>query len=150
MPLWGSATDSWINKAQIVLNTAARWVTGLNKRTKITVLMESTGWMTIREQIRAATALLTWKTINYSKPQRLKDRWQIDQELKIEINRPRLQFAETCLRWRGPMEWNQLDAELRKDKSINCFKRRLKRQILDERDWDPGDVPESINLDVSS
>ena len=51
MPLWGSAAESHINKAQILLNTAARWVTGLGKKTKIRSLMEAADWLSIREQV---------------------------------------------------------------------------------------------------
>ena len=33
LPLWGTASGTQLRKAQIVLNTVARWVTGLEKRT---------------------------------------------------------------------------------------------------------------------
>ena len=38
-PLWGGAPEAYIRKAQVVLNSAARWATGLSKRTKISKLM---------------------------------------------------------------------------------------------------------------
>ena len=50
MPLWGGggATEAYLRKAQVILNTAARWATGLDRRTKTTTLMKTAGWMTIR------------------------------------------------------------------------------------------------------
>ena len=32
MPLWGSSTDNYLRKAQIVWNKTARWTTGLRRR----------------------------------------------------------------------------------------------------------------------
>ena len=57
MPLWGSVSESLLNKAQILLNTAARWITGLGRKTKIRTLMEAAGWTTIREQVRLSIAV---------------------------------------------------------------------------------------------
>ena len=48
MPLWGGAGLTYINKAQTLLNSTARWCTGLPKRTKTSTLMERTGWLSIR------------------------------------------------------------------------------------------------------
>ena len=138
MPHWGGATESLLNKTQIVLNTAARWVTGLNKRTRVKDLMLATGWMNIREQVKVSTAVQTWKVVHQYKPLRMRDRWRITPDLQIEISRPRLEFTENCYRWRGPREWNSLDTETRHDKSLSRFKRRIRRLVLDERDWDPG------------
>ena len=45
--IWGSSTDNHTRRAQILLNTAAHWVSGLGKKTRIRNLMESVGWLTI-------------------------------------------------------------------------------------------------------
>ena len=36
-------------------------------------------------------------------------------------------------------EWNKLPQGLREEKSVSIFKRRVRRLVTDERDWDPGD-----------
>ena len=51
MPLWGSAPETYIRRAQVIQNAAARWVTGLGRGTKIRNLMQSVAWLTIKEQI---------------------------------------------------------------------------------------------------
>ena len=58
---WGSADETHLKKAQIVLNSIARWVTGLRKRTRIGELMEAVNWYTIKENVMIATAIETWK-----------------------------------------------------------------------------------------
>ena len=51
MPLWGSLTENHIIKLQTVWNKAARWATGLRKKTKISKLMKESRWLSIREII---------------------------------------------------------------------------------------------------
>ena len=35
LPLWGGASNAYLKRAQVVLNSVARWSTGKSKRTKI-------------------------------------------------------------------------------------------------------------------
>ena len=139
MPLWGGATENLLRKAQVIVNSAARWTTGLGRRTRTTQLMKSTGWLTVKEQVRVSTSVLTWKLLHLGKPARLAEGMQITPDWKIEIELPRLQFSQTCLKWRAASQWNDLPQDLRELPTIAAFKRQVKRQILSERTWDPGD-----------
>ena len=142
LPLWGGgATANYINKAQRVLNTTARWMTGLPKSTKILTLMKAADLMTIREQTRISTAVQTWKIVHLNKPQRLRARMEVTQDTQIEVVNPRLQFTTSCYRWRAAAQWNDLDQDLRQETSISRFKSRMKRLVLDSRPGEP-DVPD--------
>ena len=147
MPFWDGATVSLLRKAQVVLNTAARWTTGQHRRTRINDLMTATGWLNIAEQIKVTTAVNTWKTIHYHKPLRLRDRYTWTEDHLIQIKRPRLQFADTCLRWRAAQEWNQLPLDLREEPSIGAFKDRMRRLVLDGRNLDPGESEQIPMMD---
>ena len=133
MPLWGEAPPSQINKIQIVMNSIARWATGLPKRTKISKLLEKTGWFSIREAIRISTIIQIWKIIHYGKPQRLLERMTVNEELDISVKAPRLVMSRNCFRWRGPRDWNALPRDLREINTLGTFKRKLKRHIRDLR-----------------
>ena len=98
LPLWGGATESHLKKAQVIINTAARWVTGLSKRTRITELIKQTGWLTIKEQVKLSTAIFTWKVVNLGIPRRLEDRMTLTNEYRITTQEPRLQFSIDCYR----------------------------------------------------
>ena len=143
MPLWGGASPTLLNKVQILLNTTARWVSGCRKRTRIKTLMETVGWYYIREQIYIATALQTWKIVNWEKPLRLRDRWTLDENRKIQILEPRLQLSNGCYRWRGPSQWNCIPQWIREEPSISIFKSKIKRHVLDRRNLDPGELDSS-------
>ena len=139
MPLWGGAPESLIKKAQVIQNAAARWSTGLGRRTRVTRLLDKTGWLSMEEQIRQTTAVFTWKLVHLGKPRRLLDRLQLNQDLSITINPPRLLFTKNCLRWRAVAQWNDLPQFLRDMATVGPFKKHLKKLILSERTWDPGD-----------
>ena len=49
LPLWGGTTENHIKKVQVIVNTVARAVTGLGKRTPTNVLMEKCQWLTVKE-----------------------------------------------------------------------------------------------------
>ena len=69
MPLWGGASDTLLNRVQVLMNTAARWVSGCNKKTRINTLMKKVGWFDVKEQIFISTAIQTWKIVNWDRPQ---------------------------------------------------------------------------------
>ena len=133
MPLWGSAPPSQLNRAQVVMNAAARWATGLHRRTKISTLLNRTGWYSIREMIRISTVTQIWKMVHLGKPQRPLERWQINEKLEIAVDPPRLQHSKRCFRWRGSREWNLLPEELRENRSLYSFKKNLKKYIKQQR-----------------
>ena len=142
MPLWGGASNQLLNRTQVVLNKAARWCTGLGRRTKVAQLMAAAGWMNVKEQITLSTAIYTWKVIHYKKPLRMLDRFNLTDEWKLDILEPRLQFSRNCYRWRAAAEWNAIPQSIRMEKSIAVFKRNMKRHILEQRhagQLDPGD-----------
>ena len=141
MPLWGGASDTLINKVQILLNTTARWVSGCGRRTRVSKLMETVGWYNIREQIQISTALQSWKVVHWDRPLRIRDRWTVSEDRLITLPGPRLQLSMGCFRWRAASQWNHLPSRLRDENSISSFKRMLKRHVLDGRDLDPGEQP---------
>ena len=92
MPLWGSSVDIYIRRAQIILNTAARWITGLGHGTRIRSLMTAVDWLTVKEQILMTTLIQTWKIVHLQIPPHILERMSISEDLLIQIDRPRLQF----------------------------------------------------------
>ena len=122
----------------MILNATARWVTGEGKRTKISRLMELTGWLTIKEQVEVSTALLTWKMIHLNRPERPRGRLSLNDHLEIQVEPPRLLLTEEAYRWRSAREWNKIPLNIRQMENANCFKKNLKKWILQRRTT-PGD-----------
>ena len=105
-------------------------------------LMNSAGWLSIKEQIRTTMAVHTWKAVHLSKPERLTNKLNIMDNFKIVVPPPpRLQFTRSCYKWWAAEQWNKLDLDMRQENSISRFNKRIKRQVIDDRSQDP-DVPE--------
>ena len=134
MPLWGTAAESHVKKAQILLNSAARWVTGHGKSTRVSILMTETNWYTVREQVYISTLTQVWKLVHLRIPPRMLESMRVGQDLLIETNEPRLLFSSECYRWKSAKLWNSLEPELREIRSIGKFKIMLKRKVLGNRE----------------
>ena len=137
MPLWGGTDKTTLRKVQVLLNSTARWVLKASKRIKIRELMRQTGWYTVTEQMKIATAMMTWKIVHLRQPRRLRDRMETTDDYKIVMTVPRLRFSENCFRWRAANIWNDLPLEMRMETSIARFKGQMRRLVTDERDWPP-------------
>ena len=61
--LWGNTDDSHIRKAQIVLNSAARFVLNAVKTTRQSELMSRCDWLDIREMTEYFSIIQLWKVL---------------------------------------------------------------------------------------
>ena len=137
MPLWGGSSSSQLRKVQVLVNSTARWITGMSRKTRISKLMEQIGWLDIREQIILTTAVITWKMIYLNKPARPMERLTITQDLRIQVEEPRLLFSEECFRWRSARIWNDIPLEIRQIGNVVRFKKHLRKWILLKRTIPP-------------
>ena len=133
LPIWGSTTRNQWRKGQILLNKAARWVTGLRKTTRIGTLMREVGWLDLREMYLQHSCMLLWRIIHLKSPGHLWRRLEIDEEWKVKVEDTRIQFTERGFRWNTCRIWNTLPSRMRSETSIACFKKQLKTWILDRR-----------------
>ena len=77
--MWGGTMVNYKRKTQTLLNEAARWATGMQRRTKISTLMEVTGWNTIQEMTELSSAKIIWKILYRNTPRNI--------YVKLNINR---------------------------------------------------------------
>ena len=113
--VWGGCTPNLIRKAQRVVNTAARWVAGMTRRTRITRLQEMTGWYSVEEMTRLSAATIIWKTINMGTPGNLSEslKWNVE-TLEMEIIPTRINFTRQKFTHRESAWWNEIPIEIRK------------------------------------
>ena len=136
IPLWGGATENYVKKAQIVLNSAARWATGLGRRTKTLDLMSRCKWMSVKELIEYHSILNMWKTVYKMKPRSMYEGIKIDEDKKLSTDAARLQFTENCYKWRTVQMWNNMKDELRHNERLGSFKIQLRKWISEKRQMD--------------
>ena len=136
--IWGGTSSNLLRKAQTVQNASARWVTGLQKRTKISTLLEATGWYSVKEMTLLSSTTLLWKMINKNTPRRLSEELDIDRTtLLFTIKEPRLQFTRQNFIYRASKEWNTLPDNIRQNRNIGSFKNQMKTWVKEQRTKEP-------------
>ena len=136
--VWGGTTANNIRKAQTLLNKTARWAANMPRKTKISTLLETLDWLTIREMTTTNSATIMWKLINQKKPLKITERLEIDEtEKKIRINEPRLLFSEQNFTVRASREWNCIPDQIRMNMKLNSFKRQMKSWVKQKRTQEP-------------
>ena len=65
------------------------------------------------------------------------ERMQVDNNLDIQVDKPRLQFTENCFRWRSAEQWNRTPLEIRQLGNVTLFKKHYRKWILSERSRPP-------------
>ena len=124
--LWGNTTQNQVRKAQIVMNIAARYVTGLERITRQTELMKACDLLDIAGLTSYHSLLTLWKTVRWNRPLKLRERLSLEEEDVIRTDIPRLQLTELAFRCRTVSIWNTLPIHLRTETRIKTFKRDLK------------------------
>ena len=109
-------------------------MTGRMRKTKITTLMNLTGWFSIMEMTKLNTATILWKAIHLKTPSNLVRNLKWDeQNLKFEVAEPRLQFTSRNFSIRACSEWNRIPDTIRLVGNISRFKKMMKTWIRELR-----------------
>ena len=135
--IWGNSNITLTKKAQIVINTAARFATNLPKSTKQSTLMESCRWLTMMELTNYHSYIQMWKILNWNCPDYMRNMIQTLPNNMISTTRPRLKITAQAFRWSTVPKWNLLPDHLREESSIQKFKKCMKRWIMDQRTTAP-------------
>ena len=131
--IWGAAPISQLKKVQVILNSSARFVTGLNKRTSTQKLMTQCGWLQVEDMVKYHSLVSLWNIIHQRIPSQLHDKISITENMIVSTAAPRLLTVAHGYLCRSVAAWNSLDEDLRTIKSLPPFKRRLKSWLRNSR-----------------
>ena len=131
--MWGNLAESTINKGQVVLNAAARFVSGLRKSTQKLDLMNRCGWLTIEEMTRYFSLVQMWKSCRLNVPIYFTGKVSLTEDDLVSTGQPRLQFTAGTYRWKSVEHWNNLPEFLRGELRILRFKKGVRKFIIEER-----------------
>ena len=124
IPLWGGLPKSTMNKIQVLINMAGRFVLNVSKRTKSKTVLEKCGWLSAIEMTKYQTMVLVWNIVRQKRPRYWSEIFTLDEENKINIPRARLIATRQSFKWRASGQWNQLSEELRSCENLRRFKKR--------------------------
>ena len=145
LPIYGGTYRKYTKKLQVVLNNAARFVSGYGRRTSKDVLMRTCGWLDVEEMILYHSLLQMWRMIHLKVPLQVYKKMIVKEDLSIEEKHPRIQNTSFSYRYRTIPKWNELSEETRNIGNISKFKKVVKNWLIEGRNHDPGPVPDIMD-----
>lgn len=127
-----------LDKLQKVQNRAMRLVLGVSKYTRVSDMLETLGWMSIKQRMVFNTCILIHKLTINKKPKILADKivkiadthhYNTRSSSKMRIKYTRTNTAEKSLTYLGYDWYNGLPTDIRKENRLKSFKRLLKEHI---------------------
>jgi hypothetical protein len=155
MPLWSGCEEYLIKALQVVQNKAARSVAKLNIFTATRTLVKVCGWMSVRQLLAYHSLVLLHKTLINKAPvylyQKVTSGGQFPYKTRqaatcppgfsFNVNHPsdsgavrqstgsKLGLSKQGWCWRSVEQYNTLPPELRLEKKLPNFKKRLKEWV---------------------
>ena len=139
--LWGNTNSNQIKKAEICLNSAARFVLNARRTERQSTLMKNCNWLTILEQTEFQSLTQFFKVVCWNVPDYMTERIYLEGEDIAFTAAPQLKLTADSWRCKTTLKWNLLPMELRVETDILQFKKALKRHLIKMRDVLHGDEP---------
>ena len=133
--VWDDSSDKLTDKLQILQNRVALVITGADYRTPSSDLLNKLGWSSLKEKRNKQKAPMMFKIMNGVTPANLEDIFtrNIGRSVYIlRISRRNLappavttDYYRNSFAYTGAKIWNALPDEMKYEKSMKTFKRKL-------------------------
>ena len=138
--LWGGADGYLLNSLQVLQNRAARAVTGKSWFTSTRRLLKDCKWLSVRQLVFYQTVLGVHKIVVSRKPDNLSNKFNTDHPYRTrQATGGGLRFGEdydaksglshSSFCYRGTVEYNRIPVFIRRAKTIQTFKYKLKQWV---------------------
>ena len=124
------------SRLQRIQNKAARLVTLTPVRQHITPILHDLHWLPVAARIEYKVMLCVYKCQQGLAPIYLSELLHpktrhaslrpLHDELQLATSVPDLNIGRTAFQYAAPLLWNVLPVEIRRNESVNCFKKQLK------------------------
>lgn len=139
--IWGSTNDLLLNRVQKLQNFAARVAIGTVKKFEhITPFLLQLEWLKVKDRYIYDVNVIVFKIVRNMFPNWLYDFNTVDsvtgmitrQANNLVIRRAFTNVGSREMRTRGPHLWNRLPSVIREAASLNSFKNKLQKYILNK------------------
>ena len=138
--LWGGCEKYLIHSLQVQLNRAARSVTRLSCFTSTRRLMDSCGWLSVKQLVVYQSVIMIHKTMKTESPSYIHSRLNNPYTYRTRQNTSgSIRLDETfnsqgslppkSFRYRGAHDYNLIPANIRAISNLTTFKVKLKQWI---------------------
>ncbi|CAG5110753.1 Protein of unknown function [Cotesia congregata] len=127
-----------MDRIQKIQNRAMRLVLGVNKYTRVSDMLETLGWMSVKQRIIFNTCIFIHKLKLNRKPEILVNKIiKIDEThnyntrsgSNVVINKTKAHTAEKCLTYKGYEWYNSLLINVRNEDRLMYFRKSLKEYV---------------------
>ena len=134
LPVWGGVTANFVRKLQVILNTTARIITGMGRRTNTLKLMRRLDWLTVKEMVEMHTLTMVWKVVRQKGNSYMRSKMELIEDNIIRLDPPRLLTTTNSFRHRGARCWNALEDEVRECETLKMFKKLVRKSLIERRE----------------
>jgi hypothetical protein len=132
--VWGNCGSSVSKRLQIIQNRAARIICGVKWDTSSKEVLTQLNWKSLINRQNYFCSVLTYKILNHMVPPYLNNIFiYVDMEYNfrhskynVVIPQPKTEYKKRSLSYRGAVNWNNLDNNVKNSVSMYCFKKQLK------------------------
>ena len=135
--VWDSLTDTLSGKLQRLQNRAARIISGLPYSVRSNEIRTRLGWSSLDEIRKQQKAIMMYKIVHGHAPRYLQEMFtrQLGSRvyglrnsyLNLEIPQTRTSHLRNSFLFTGAQIWNSLPESLKTQKTINSFKKHIKK-----------------------
>ena len=134
--VWGNSGETLCEKLQRLQNRAARVLTNSNYDADASILSNDLGWQNLETQRQIQKAVMVYKSVNCLAPDYMSSKLILcrsffnsynlgDSENKLAVPLPRTSYYRTSVCYSGAVLWNNFPTDVRKAKSLTCFRKLL-------------------------
>ena len=138
--VWCNCGDTNLNRLQKLQNMAMRIILNAPFRTHINDMLQTLGFMNIRDRITYATGCMMYKVRNEMTPSYLSDNFKLVNEVhsvntrgsvngQYYISKCNTNYGQSTFYFKGSVLWNVLSKDIRQVNSLVQFKKNLKKDL---------------------
>ena len=137
--VYGSCSEYLLTLLQVIQNTAARCVTGLGWKTKVSVLLRQCGWLSVWHMVVYHSMVQLYKIKTLEKPSYLHSKISTNFQKRTrlaegngirEVQRIKTYERRKTFLPRATRVWNSLPVAMRNIQNLNKFKREMKTYVM--------------------
>ena len=133
--------DTSLRRLQRIQNIAARILCKLPKFSSIGATLNKLHWLPIKHRITFKIVILVYQAYHHTAPDYLCELitpyrctracMRSNDQMLLSVQRVRMsRYGERCFQYAAPKEWNELPLTIRKSKSLEVFKSKIKTYLF--------------------
>ena len=138
--VWCNCGDTHLNKLQKLQNMAMRIILNAPFRTHINDMLQTLGFMNVRDRITYSTGCMMYKVHNEMTPSYLYENFKLVNEVhnvntrgsvngQYYISKCNTNYGQSTFYYKGSVLWNFISKDIRQANSLVQFKLKLKKDL---------------------